>query len=59
VADKITVDEVGDLLMEVASPFYKGFNEGEPEFRRTLTGEEAQNLLSSLHQIITVIKTGE
>lgn len=56
--DPVTIDEVGEILIEAILPFYKGFPEGSvPNFRKTLTGEESTNLLNTLHLLVTVIKT--
>lgn len=58
---KMTTTEVADILFEQIRGYYKGYpQEGEEvQFRRSLTGEEAQSLLSTIHNIITTIRLEE
>jgi hypothetical protein len=59
--DKITLSEVAEVLFEAIRPLYKGMPEGsvipnyEPEFRKTLDGQELHNLLTTIHHILTTI----
>lgn len=59
--NSITLEQVAKILFEAIRPFYKGMpDEGDdaeysPEFRKTLTSEEAQNLLITNHNIVATI----
>jgi hypothetical protein len=57
---KLTLDDVADVLWEALMPFSKGIPMGQkPQFRKTLTGEEANNLLNTMYQLYVTIKLDE
>lgn len=46
-----------EVLLDLITPYYKSFPEPghEPEFRKSLSGEEITNVLSGVHNVITEI----
>lgn len=57
--EPLTIDGVADVLVEAILPFYKGFPHdatNAPRFRKTLTGEESTNLLTTIHHVVAAIR---
>ncbi len=60
--DDITPKSISRSLTKLITPFYKGFPDPvtqKPEFRKSLTGQEINELLMHLHVIITSIELKE
>lgn len=60
--ETLTLSDVGDILVEALLPFYKGVPNGPdtvPEFRKSLTNEEASNLLTAIHHVVVAIRLQE
>ncbi len=56
--EPLTLDSLADILVDAILPFYKGFPNDitDPQFRRTLSGDEQTNLLTTIHNIVTAIR---
>lgn len=57
----LSPSEIADILFDQIKPFIKGFpEEGQPiPFRKSLTSEESQELLNTIHNIIATIRIDE
>jgi hypothetical protein len=55
---RITSDEIAEILFEAIKNYYKGISQDpdNPEFRKALTPEEANELLRTCHNIIHTVR---
>ena len=52
--------DIAEELLSLIRPYYKGLKSfgQQPEFKKTIRGEEVESLLLSLHDIIVRVKEG-